>query len=164
MRARRLPLWYQPTYRPQGRPEARLPFTLEVQDDIWKHQNPPSCEGQRFLRVHWKSGLGSMIHVATASLAYAMREGYILVYDDSFGSHVSHGSFCHVHNLDCFFVPPSNCSSYAANQLAMQADVEGAREAVPQKWLDRWQATGLTGDIVYWWRAQASSPLPPAVI
>eukprot|EP00611_Tribonema_gayanum_P003169 TRINITY_DN1246_c0_g1_i3.p1 TRINITY_DN1246_c0_g1~~TRINITY_DN1246_c0_g1_i3.p1 ORF type:complete len:360 (+),score=51.29 TRINITY_DN1246_c0_g1_i3:1406-2485(+) len=157
-----LPEFYQANYRPrQLSDNPLLPFTEEVQADIWQHQNPSSCEGQSFVRqTNHASGLGSMLHVATAGLGYAFNQGSILLYGDDFGKHFGSGRLCDAagaHNSQCFFMPASNCSAVvdAAAAPAVPQNAWDYRTQVPQKWRDRWEATNQTGDIVYWWRAQA---------
>ncbi|KAG5189553.1 hypothetical protein JKP88DRAFT_206076 [Tribonema minus] len=157
-----LPAFYQPSFRPVGREGARPVFTAEVQADIWQHQNPPSCDGRKYLRLqpHTQGGLGSLLHVTTAAIAYAMQQNAILVYHKDYGATLSHGSFCPAHSrsLNCFFMPLSNCSAYMADAEMPGLPVYkvGRRRLdVPKKWRQRWADTRQKGDLLYWWRAQA---------
>ncbi|KAG5189461.1 hypothetical protein JKP88DRAFT_146856, partial [Tribonema minus] len=153
-----------PNFRPEGKADARLVFTEEVQNDIWQHQNPSSCEGQQYLQLlpHNDGGLGSLLHVATVALACAMQQNAILVYHADYGARFSHGSFCapDSSNLDCFFMPVSNCSAYVADSNLTQLPIPLVRKRrleVPEKWRQRWAETRQTADLLYWWRAQAVS-------
>jgi hypothetical protein len=90
-----------------------LERSAEVQRRIFEHQNPPTCEGRSFARIEkpWCFGLGSFIHVTSIYLAGAMDRNEILIYADKFLCQGTQEPECvHSPNLNCFFLPLSNCT------------------------------------------------------
>ena len=87
----------------------QLPLTKEVQEAIWKWQHPQSCKASRFLVWRlWNAGLGADLHTLAQALSFAMSTNRILIIDTS--AVWWYAMDRHPATLECFFVPPSNCS------------------------------------------------------
>eukprot|EP00611_Tribonema_gayanum_P027722 TRINITY_DN6934_c0_g1_i1.p1 TRINITY_DN6934_c0_g1~~TRINITY_DN6934_c0_g1_i1.p1 ORF type:complete len:478 (-),score=109.05 TRINITY_DN6934_c0_g1_i1:377-1810(-) len=165
-----VPHWYHSheTIAPADGDSARLRFTAEVQQDIWRHQNPPTCEGQRYIETpHHGFGLGSILNRASGMLGFAMNEGVIMLYYEKLGSPNFLGSYCAgILNPACIFMPPSNCTAYARNHRnnvtveKNYLDHSYPTPVVPDKWVQRWAETDMSSsgmvNLQYWWRAQAA--------
>ena len=168
----RLPPWYAPGHV-AVRQAASLWKTDEIARDIELHQSPSDCAARRYMRLrHSPSGLGSLVHIATAHLALAWERGDILVYGDNFASGWTDGAYCAGHHsLECFFQPLSRCAP--GGQPPPGADVydvhdgEDVVNKIPLQWHDAFQKDaavrkalpGADQDVgvKYWWRAQAAS-------
>ncbi|KAG5191048.1 hypothetical protein JKP88DRAFT_275097 [Tribonema minus] len=162
---KRLPPWYAPNYRISDAFASRLPFTEEVQADIWAHQNPQSCENRTFVLQGSKpAGLGYLMGVANFPLAWAMEHGHILVLHQGFAAAQAEGeqdSYCSSQQLrgwDCFFMPLSNCSDHIGKRVERNFKwAPTADPLVPAKWQRRWAETNQTGSLLQWWRAQTTA-------
>ncbi|KAG5180097.1 hypothetical protein JKP88DRAFT_349681 [Tribonema minus] len=166
--AAQVPHWYHTRDTIAGDDSARLRFTAEVQHDIWRHQNPPTCEGRRYLETPYhRFGLGSLLNRASGTLGFAMNQGLIMLYHEELGSPNFLGSYCAgVLNPSCIFMPPSNCTAYARdprNKVKIHTgsdDHSYPMPVVPDKWVQRWAETDMSSsgmvNLQYWWRAQAA--------
>ena len=96
------------------RRSAVLHGTAMVQNAIWKHQNPSSCEGKSFLIVRpERTGIGSHLVLLGRALGYAMTLGKILAYwprpDRSFDWY-DPATCANKSNFHCWFQDLTNCS------------------------------------------------------
>ena len=87
--------------------------TYYVQHEIWKHQFPATCEDKKFLIAPlWHAGIGSVIHVLTQSLTWAISTDRIMIpaalYHTSWGD----PEFCDDNNQSvlCYLQPMTNCT------------------------------------------------------
>lgn len=163
-------------------PQFRLPLTAEVQNAIYIQQST-RCE--RFVSVHnWPYGLGSALHVLTASLADSYNSDQVMVWG-KYLEHFAGGDFatefcepgtrgtprCVFEELtDCGNVPAvpvvknaKNISSHWAELtqyqiIGSQVPRLGERAASPNGYfankLRHEFGYNTMWDLVHWWRAQ----------
>ncbi|CAM9175575.1 unnamed protein product [Phaeothamnion confervicola] len=157
-----LPDFYAPAFRPTGFKEFRAPLSEEVQFDLWRHQNPNSCDGKQFavLQPH-QGGIGSLVHVAGAGLGWAWNNNRIMLFSADFGANLAHGSICgHDKSLACFFEPLSNCSAHANPHNTVLVNGVSQQNDMPKHWEQRYEDTtrNVAGaPFRYWWRGQSSA-------
>ncbi|CAM9925282.1 unnamed protein product [Phaeothamnion confervicola] len=160
-----LPDFYDPAFRPTGRKEFRALLTEEVQYELWRHQNPTSCEGKQFaiLQLH-RGGIGSLVHVAGAGLGWSWNNDRIMLFSPEYGADLAHGDYCRGDNtLACFFEPLSNCSASAnaSNTVALRGQSKQCQDEVPKRWEQRYKDLTLsvagTNPFRYWWRGQSAA-------
>lgn len=92
--------------------------TFWTQNELYKHQNPDTCDGKTFyLLPDWPSGLGSCIHQIGQYMRYAFNQGYIVAYHPATKYYWAHpGEFCEEKkNYDCYFEPLTNCTINFSN-------------------------------------------------
>ena len=121
---------------------------------------------------HSASGLGSLIHIATAFLALAWETDHVLVYDSDFAKGWTQGPYCEgLHSLECFFQPLSSCAPAGSlppgARVMSVGDGEDVVNKIPHTWHDEFQLDaedrrsmpGADADVgvKYWWRAQAAA-------
>ncbi|OHT14914.1 hypothetical protein TRFO_14713 [Tritrichomonas foetus] len=91
-----------------------LPKTIEFQKKLFKHQNPMTCEGKRFIELpinDW--GLGSVLIHLSRKFIMAMNHGYIPIMPRKKWVWASGTHFCGKDNsFTCFFEEISNCTNY----------------------------------------------------
>lgn len=89
-----------------------ISHTYNVQEYIFKHQNPLICENKSFLIIGgFDTGHGSEIHVIGTYLALALSINRIAILDPFYKNKKSFGSFCgNITTWECFFEPLTNCS------------------------------------------------------
>ena len=161
-------------------PSSLAPLTARVQRFIFEAQHPPSCEGRRFIvsraNEHPTTGLGSHIHVATVHLAVALKIGAVMVWSEDAASAYTDADTCGrgpgASNLECFFLPPSNCTLAHARAAGATHSVLSTFNAgidggfgmewgeVPAPLLRLWEGAGLPADAnaaKYWFRGQAAA-------
>ena len=170
-----LPRWYEANHRVMGRRTLSLWKSDEVASAIAEHQNPANCTSKPYMVLHHSpSGLGSMVHVATAFLALAWERDHVLVYAPDFASGWTDGAYCAGrHSLECFFQPLSRCAPGGVLPEGARAvdvgDGEDVVNRIPEAWHDAFQRdweirAALPGadrdvGVKYWWRAQAAAYL-----
>lgn len=111
-----------------------------IQDTIFRHQNPATCDGKKFLYFEPQNyGIGSMIHIAATALQHAICTGRILYLpkrSDILNMTLWKPQECKSSTLLCYFLPVTNCTldeSDAAEwpicnaSTWMNADVQAAR-------------------------------------
>ena len=90
-------------------------FTHGVQNLIYAHQHPASCEQQSFLvpETH-NAGFGSSLHVLSEHFPSAVRERRVMIYDQKWNVWTRDVELCSEfqHNPDCYFEGISNCSEF----------------------------------------------------
>jgi hypothetical protein len=169
-----LPPWYEADHRVR-RQHLSAWRSDEVARDIDLHQNPSNCTSKPFMLLkHAPSGLGSMVHIATAFLALAFERDHILLYASDFAAGWTGGPYCAgKHSLECFFQPLSRCAPAGRLPPGATSYVVGFNEDVvnkiPKRWHDAFQSDaaarselpGADQDVgvKYWWRAQAAAYL-----
>ncbi len=90
-----------------------LADTLEVQEIIFKHQNPVGCNSSKFLIMsnHWNAGFGSSMHVRGDMLLHALSVGRVFLNiadnDERWDFAPSH---CLSASPECYFLRLSNCT------------------------------------------------------
>ena len=87
--------------------------TYYVQHEIWKRQFPPTCENKKFLIVPlWFYGIGSIIHVLTQSLSWAINSDRILITYVKKEGKWGDPEFCDPENqsIMCYLAPLTNCT------------------------------------------------------
>ncbi|OHS98899.1 hypothetical protein TRFO_34767 [Tritrichomonas foetus] len=102
---------YQEIYRNHSKVP---PKTREYQEWLFKHQNPMTCEGKRFMEISINDwGFGSnMLHLSR-KVMLAIKNGYIAIIQRRKWVWASNGSFCkNDTSFFCFFEEISNCTDY----------------------------------------------------
>ena len=163
------------------------PLTARAQRLLYEWQHPPSCAGRTFVVSQGndpKAGIGSHIHIASHHFAVALELGAIFVWADNVGSIYTDPETCGAgedNNLQCFFLPPSNCTlqdAHAPDVSRVSLRFGDAGEAagygykfyhVPALFQRLWESAGLpaahsanTGQqdaVKYWFRGQVAAYL-----
>jgi len=92
-----------------------LPHSALVQRKIWENQHPPDCKKAQFLLYRDPTpedtghGIGSVLHMQTVALMYALNTGRVLVTIP--GSYLTADPYCGTNEtLDsCYFQPLTHC-------------------------------------------------------
>lgn len=169
-----LPPWYDADHRVRHQRRSAWQ-SVEAARDIDRHQNPGNCTSKPFMVLkHSPSGLGSMVHIATAYLALAFERDHVLLYASDYAAGWTGGPYCAgKHSLECFFQPLSRCAPGGRLPPGATSYVVGFNEDVvnkiPKQWHDafqrdaatRFEQPGANRDVgvKYWWRAQAAAYL-----
>ena len=168
-------------------PASLAPLTAAAQRLIYEWQHPPSCEGRPFLISQGNdalAGLGSHVHISSHHFAIAMERGAVFVWSEDVAHIYTDPETCGegAGNIECFFLPPSNCSLQDAH-----APGAGARTSVrfgdagkaggfgldffhvPRPFVALWEAAGLPvvvgastqqrDALKYWFRGQLAAYL-----
>ncbi|KAL7266297.1 hypothetical protein RUND412_011161 [Rhizina undulata] len=159
------------------KPGSLAPLTAFTQHYLHSQQYPANCSDQKFIVMkrfpnEEEFGLGAIAGAVSMNLNIAIRTGRVLVYDDeeSPGEHfISEGGegICG-RNLDCVFLPISNCSVREAkgkNDTVVLPLEGGAPEifyrthpgSIPPLFGEVLKRRGVTAEErKYWWRAQTA--------
>ena len=168
-------------------PSALAPLTARAQRLLYEWQHPPRCEGRTFVVSQGndpRAGIGSHIHIASHHFAVALELGAVFVWADNVGSIYTDPDTCGDggdNNLQCFFLPPSNCTlqdAHAPGNTIVSLRFGDAGEAagygykfyhVPALLQRLWEGAGLpaaasanTGQqdaVKYWFRGQVAAYL-----
>jgi hypothetical protein len=133
-----------------------LAHTEFAQRIISFHQNPANCSTARWLSSTHVAGFGSVLHVNTAALAYAMNRGAILVWEQH-PLFRPHGDYkCAVETFDCIFEQITNCTqSMLLPELRLrEPGVSAERMEIPNEFAN---LSVVPYPLLYWWRAQATN-------
>lgn len=78
---------------------------------IWQHQHPKNCNTAKFYVLrHFPAGIGSSLHVLSASLAVAMTHGRVLVHYEDPSFMWYDRKYCRgVRSWECWFLPMTSC-------------------------------------------------------
>ena len=166
-------------------PASLAPLTAAAQRLLYEWQHPPSCEGRPFLVSQGNdplAGLGSHVHISSHHFAIAMERGAIFVWSEDVGHIYTDPETCEgPGNVECFFLPPSNCT-------LQDAHAPGARRTtvrfgdvgksggfgldfwhVPRPFAALWEAAALpvvvgastrqADALKYWFRGQVAAYL-----
>jgi hypothetical protein len=161
-------------------------LSAQAQRLIYEWQHPPSCFGRKYVVSQGndpKAGIGSHIHIASHHFAVAMELGAIMVWADNVAGIYTDPDTCNgdfsAQNLECFFLPPSNCTlqdAFALDNTRVDLRFGDAGEAsgfgykffhVPHQFQALWESAGLptarswnTGQqdhVKYWFRGQMAA-------
>jgi len=161
-------------------------LTAKAQRMIFDWQHPPSCFGRKYVVSQGNdplAGIGSHIHIASHHFAVAMELGAILVWADNVAHIYTDPETCDggsaAQNLECFFLPPSNCTlqdAFAPENTRVDLRFGDAGESagfgykfyhVPHQFQSLWESSGLpvarswnTGQqdhVKYWFRGQVAA-------
>ena len=166
-------------------PAAMAPLTAAAQRLLFEWQHPSTCEGRSFLVSQGNdalAGLGSHVHISTHHFAIAMERGAVFVWSEDVGHIYTDPETCEgLGNIECFFLPPSNCSlqdAHAPGASRTSVRFGDAGKAggfgleffhVPAPFVRLWEAAGLpvvvgattrqADALKYWFRGQVAAYL-----
>jgi hypothetical protein len=168
-----VPAWYEPNHRVRRR-SLSLWKSDEIARAIEEQQNPVNCTSKPYMVLHHPaSGLGSLVHVASAFLAHAWEQDHVLVLAPDFAAGWTDGQYCQgSHSLECFFQPLTACApsgQLPAGAVTVDVGDEDVVNKIPKAWHDAFQRdvdlrSALPGadrdvGVKYWWRAQSAAYL-----
>lgn len=97
-------------------------FTRNIQQQLWRHQNPSNnCSLHKYYVIGpWNFGFGSDLHVMSIFFAIALSTERIFIFEDQSSWVWINTTLCQPgdYNFDCYFTPISSCKSHAYNALA----------------------------------------------
>jgi hypothetical protein len=131
--------------------------SADMQQRIFEHQHPPTCEGRSLAQIQspWKGGFGSQMHFVAGHLSEAIDRNEILVYPRIFASHGTDSRQCGArYSMNCYFEPLSNCTPGPDSRVRISRNDNYAQmDRFP-----RFVAHVLNGSVVdpqaflrYWW-------------
>ena len=132
-------------------PFAHAPFTDVTQNTIALSQNPPGCKNIKVLKTELfgKCGFGCHMHVTGSHLAYAMDNGYVLMWGEN---------ACRDYSASCksLFLPLSTCSIKDAVSVNYIRHGGPFRFIIPKSLLQFQDKLNMTYNrFLYWWRGQS---------
>jgi len=121
--------------------EHMIAGTQLAQYELWRHQNPETCDGKKFLVALVETGessgarkmkgrgrgIGSLIQIAAVNLLLAKRNDRILVFDSKHDTNWASAPMCSSSNMFlCHFLPITNCT-------VSQEDIDSAGDFPPRE-------------------------------